>query len=72
MRTLDFVVKELSRRKVKFMASILSVILGICSFVATQRQGCVEKLAPLLMDKPVGNRHRPYKWVRTAREKPFN
>lgn len=36
MRTLDFVAKELSRRKMKFIAGILSVILGIGIFVATQ------------------------------------
>ncbi len=36
MRTLDFVVKELSRRKMKLIAGILSVILGIGIFVAAQ------------------------------------
>jgi len=39
MRTTDFVVKELGRRKMKLVVSILCVVLGIAIFIAAQTIG---------------------------------
>jgi hypothetical protein len=52
MRTIDFVAKELGRRRAKSIAGILCMLLGIGIFGATPRDDGKEGVSGYDPDKP--------------------